>query len=235
LIAQAQISEVDTLMRLFRRFTTPEIVRIAVSQPSELWRRPERRVLTTFFADIRDFTPFVARVSPEEATATVNAILGCIIDAIESEGGVVNRFLGDGILALFDTSSALGNHACLAAAAALKAREGVELLAAERRLHDHDPLRIGIGINSGELVVCCIGTRERTAHTVIGHAVNVAARLVAVAEPGEILLGAGTVALLHPRFEVRERAVLQLKGVGATSAAQLIGMREDLRSDATAA
>ncbi len=165
----------------------------------------------------------------------MNVIFGCLYDAIGSEHGIVNRFMGDGMLALFGAPVPLENHACAAAAAALKARTAIELLAESRRTRGLDPLRIGLGINTGELVACCIGTPERTEYTVVGHAVNLASRLVAAADPGRILLGPETADRLRPRFEIGDRGTMELKGIGPTPVFELLGVRAGSEREASPA
>ena len=135
----------------------------------------------------------------------------------------MNRFLGDGLLALFGAPLPLDNQASAGARAALKARASVERLAEARRMQGLEPLRIGLGINTGSLIAGCIGTSERTEYTVVGHAVNVASRLVSAAEPGQILVGPGTAALLDSGFAIRDRGVMDLKGVGPTPVFELLG------------
>jgi adenylate cyclase len=212
-----------TMREVLGRFTTPEVAGMVLSAPRDFWNKAERRVLTTLFADVRDFTPFVAKVPPEEAAATINVIFGCLYDAIKSERGIVNRFAGDGMLALFGAPLSLENHVAAAAMAALKARAAIELLAETRRTRGLEPLRIGLGINTGELLAGCVGTPERTEYTVVGHAVNLASRLVALADAGQILLGAETADLLGPHFEVQEKGVMNLKGIGLTPVFELVG------------
>ncbi len=195
---------------------TPEVARLVLADPKGYWKKGERAIATTVFADVRGFTAFAARVSPEEAVATLNAIYATLCDGIASEHGIVNRFLGDGMLAIFGAPLSLPDHASAAARAALKARANVERLAESSAAAAREPLRVGFGINTGSVIAGWIGTHVRTEYTVIGHAVNVASRLVGVAAPGQILLGAGTATLLTSELQVGECGVVDLKGIGPT-------------------
>jgi class 3 adenylate cyclase len=212
-----------TLRVMFGKFTTPEVASLVLAHPKDFWTQSQRRMVTTFFADIRGFTTFAARVEPEEAVATLNRIFAILCDAVASEQGIVNRFLGDGMLAIFGAPFAIEDHASAAARAALRARASMARLAEEYRVTSHEPLHIGMGINSGSVIAGCVGTSERAEYTVVGHSVNVASRLVALAEPDQILLGPGAAALVDQTMEVRDRGTMDLKGVGATAVYELMG------------
>ncbi len=212
----------STLRSVFGKFMTPEVARVVLADPKGFWKKGTRTTVTTLFADVRGFTSFAARVPPEEAVATINAIYATLCEVVRAEQGIVNRFLGDGMLAIFGAPLPLENHASAAARAALRARAHIERLAEAYDGVGRHPLRVGLGLNTGSVVAGCVGTSMRAEYTVIGHAVNVASRLVAVAEPGQILLGVGTAALLEPELEICERGVLDLKGIGPTPVFELL-------------
>lgn len=212
-----------TLRVMFGKFTTPEVADLVLADPKDFWTKGQRTTVTTLFADLRGFTSFAARVTPEEAVATINRVFASLCEVVRSEHGIVNRFLGDGLLAVFGAPFPLEDHASAAARAALKARSSMARLADERRAQGRDPLHIGIGINTGSVIAGCVGTSERTEYTVVGHSVNVASRLVAIAEPDQILLGAGTAALVDPPLEIREHGLADLKGIGPTAVYELVG------------
>jgi adenylate cyclase len=212
-----------TLRVMFGKFTTPEVATLVLADPKDFWTKGERRTVTTLFADVRGFTGFAARVTPEEAVATLNRIFAVLCEVVASEQGIVNRFLGDGMLAVFGAPFLLEDHAPAAARAALKARASIMRLADERRAQGHEPLHIGLGLNTGSVIAGCVGTSERTEYTVVGHSVNVASRLVAIAEPDQILLGAGTAALVDRPMEIRDRGMVDLKGIGPTAVYELTG------------
>jgi adenylate cyclase len=211
-----------TLTDVLGKFASPEVARFVLSSPREFWNKAERRTVTTLFADVRGFTAFAARVPPEAALATMNAIFELLCDVVGREHGIVNRFLGDGMLALFGAPLALDDHASAAATAALKARASIDGWAEARRRRGLEPLRIGLGINTGSLIAGCVGTPARTEYTVMGHSVNLASRLVAAAEPSQILIGPETAALLPSTFDVRHKGVMDFKGVGPTRVFELL-------------
>ena len=212
-----------TMRLMFGKFTTPEVASVVLAHPKDFWTQGQRTTVTTLFADVRGFTTFAARVSPEEAVATLNGIFAILCDVVRSERGIVNRFLGDGMLAIFGAPYPLEDHASAAARAALKARSAIMRLADERRALGCDALQIGLGLNTGSVIAGCVGTSERAEYTVVGHSVNVASRLVSIAEPDRILVGAGTAALLDRSMEVRERGLVDLKGIGLSTVYELMG------------
>lgn len=175
--AHAELTQLNRVKDAFGQFATPEVVQLALSRPEDFWKRGERRTVTVVFADVRGFTAFSSRVPPEEAVATLNAIFSRALDAIDSEGGILNKFLGDGIMAIFGAPAPLPYHAAAAARAALKACQEFEALAQARRKQGKEPLEVCLGINTGEVIAGCLGTRKRTEYSVIGHVVNVASRL----------------------------------------------------------
>ncbi len=209
----------DALLRLgklrdtFGYFATPEVADFVMSHPLDYWKRCERRVLTVLFADIRQFTPFMETSGPEEAVSALNEVFEFADEAVRLEGGILNKFMGDGILAIFGAPLPNREHAAAAPRAALRMRASIEALSRVRALAGLKPLRLGIGINTGEVIAGCMGTKARTEYTVIGHSVNLAARIQQLAEPGQILLGPGTAKLLREGFRLKSRGDENLRGI----------------------
>lgn len=222
--AYTRLEHLEEVREAFGQFVTPEVAAYVLAHPQDFLKHGERKVVTVLFADVRSFTPFSARVPPEEAVSALNDISALVIDAIQREGGILNKFIGDGLMALFGAPVPNKDHACAAARAALRARDAVESLAESRRKVGQDPLRIGIGLNTGEVVAGCVGTKERAEYSVIGHAVNLAARLEKTAAPGQILLGPETGRLLRGAFELSGTITLKLPGFSQPApVAELIG------------
>ena len=212
-VACRELFRMRKLQQTFGQFATPEVAQFVLEQPESFRKRGERRSVTVLFADVRDFTSYVGRVEPEEAVLSLNEVLSYVIDPIQAEGGIVNKFLGDGLMAVFGAPLPHPDHAQAAARAALRARDAVEALAVMRRGLQLPCLRLGFGINTGEVVAGFLGTAERTEYGVIGHTVNVAARLQAAAGPGQIFAGCGTAGLLGDAFSVGEAFLLRPKGL----------------------
>jgi adenylate cyclase len=163
--------------------------------------------VTLLFLDVRDFTGFAERAEPREVVSTLNRLFECVVPVIAEHGGHVDKFIGDGLLAVFGAPRPAADHADQALTAATEisrlVREG---FGAE--------LAIGIGLNSGTVVAGSIGGGGRLEFSVIGDAVNVAARVeAATRETGdEILLTEATLERLTEPGELTERPGIELKG-----------------------
>lgn len=184
------------------------------------------RTATILFADVRGFTSFSERSSPEEAAARLDELLAVFIAAVHAEGGTVSKFIGDGAMALFGVPLPHADPAGAAARAALRAREAVARLGA---------LRFGFGINTGLVAAGSLGSGPRVQYDVIGSVVNIAARLEEAAGPGQILAGEETLALLDGRFALGAPRALRLEGLHApVRAGELFG-GDPVRPDGPAA
>jgi adenylate cyclase len=134
--------------------------------------------ITVMFVDIRSFTARAANLKPHQAVGLLNEFLQAMVEVIEGEhGGMINQFLGDGFMALFGVDSETHNHADKALAAGRGLERRLERLNFELARRDVEPIRIGIGINSGPAIVGSIGSPERMEFTAIGDTVNVASRI----------------------------------------------------------
>jgi adenylate cyclase len=184
--------------------------------PRERWNPGERRTVTALFADVRGFAPLASRGTPAQAIAAINAIFVRLGEAIAGESGVVNRVLGSGLLAIFSAPDASDDHAAAAARAALAVRVSLDHGTGAPR-----GMQAGLGLNTGTVIAGRIGTSAATGYTVVGHAVTVACPLGAAAEPGQILVGPGTAALLSSEFDLRDRGTIDLDGIGPTGAFEL--------------
>lgn len=179
------------------------------------------------FADIRGFTHLSQRRSPEEVFRLLDLYTSEMTAALEAEGGEVHRILGDGLLAVFGGARDLPDHACASVRAALAMQGRAERLSAEWERSSGSPLRIVVAINSGEVIVGHLTGAPTDDRTVLGDAVNVAARLEAEAkELGvPILLTAETARLVEGTFPFRPVGRRHLRG--RTGEVQLFALGTD--------
>jgi adenylate cyclase len=168
---------------------------------------PEWEMVTVLFIDIRGFTTFADRSTAHEAVAYLNEFFGLVVPILTAHGGHANKLLGDGVLGVFGAPERLPDHADRALAAASDMLGDVESHFGER-------CRIGIGINSGLVLVGSIGGGELVELGVIGDPVNVAARVQdATRELGEpLLVTEATRCLLEGKDSLEARGTLALKG-----------------------
>jgi class 3 adenylate cyclase len=176
----------------------------------------QRKQLTVFFSDIRDFTPRTERLEPEALSEILNTYFSSMTEIARAHGATIDKFIGDAILAFFGDpqSSGLEKDAerCVLMAIDMQ-RCMSEFAGAFAHLGMHDPLEIRIGINSGYCTVGNFGSYERMDYTIIGSPVNVAARLQGACTPNSILLSGSTRALVREKFQLESRGHLSLKGI----------------------
>ncbi|WP_445159464.1 adenylate/guanylate cyclase domain-containing protein [Mycobacterium sp. Dal123C01] len=166
---QAGLAERQRLQAAFGTYVDPALAVRLLEQGDDIFTG-ERREVTLMFVDVRDFTPFAEANSAEDTVARLNALFEIVVPAVVEAGGHVNKFLGDGALAVFGAPNDLADHADAAVSAAV----GIHRLVAERF---DGALRIGIGINTGVVIAGTIGGAGKLEFTLIGDTVNVAARV----------------------------------------------------------
>ena len=155
-------------------------------------RKQETSVL---FADIRSFTAISECRPPEEVVDILNVYFDSMVDIIFKHHGVLDKFIGDGLMAVFGLVSPSGQepyHAVYAVRSAIAMQNGTRDLMREFKLKGYPPFEVGIGINTGETLVGNVGSKNRVDYTVIGDTVNVAARLEQMAEGYAIIIGEET-------------------------------------------
>jgi adenylate cyclase len=214
---QAGLAERQRLQGAFGTYVDPALAARLLEQGDDVFTGGRREV-TVMFVDIRDFTPFAEANTAEDTVARLNALFEIVVPAVVDAGGHVNKFLGDGALAVFGAPNDLADHADAAVAAAVL----IHRLVAERF---GGALRIGIGINTGVVIAGTIGGGGKLEFTLIGDTVNVAARVEQLTKTtgDAILLTQQSVDALVPRPPgLTDRGFHALKGKSA--AVQVFGL-----------
>lgn len=193
---------------LFRRYLAPAVVERALQSPESVRLGGARQPVTILFADVRGFTGFSESRPPEEVVDVLNAYLGLATGAIFDHLGTLDKFIGDGVMAIFGAPMTQEEHALAALRAALTIRDRV----LELRRAGGGSFSFGIGINTGESVVGNIGTAELMNYTAIGDVVNVANRLEAEARAGEVLISQATLDAIPLTLDVEELGPMYLPG-----------------------
>jgi class 3 adenylate cyclase len=207
---QAGLAERQRLQAAFGIYVDPTLAARLLEQGDHVFIG-ERREVTVMFVDIRDFTPFAEANTAEDTVARLNALFEIVVPAVVDAGGHVNKFLGDGALAVFGAPNDLAEHADAAVNAAVL----IHRLVAERFGGE---LRIGIGINTGMVIAGTIGGAGKLEFTLIGDTVNVAARVEQLTKTtgDAILLTEQSVdALVSPPIGLIDREAHALKGKSA--------------------
>lgn len=163
--------------RAFQQFVSPEVVEQLMDNPAALQFGGEVRNLTVLFSDIRDFTPYTERHPPQEVVQMLREYLTRMVDQVLGQQGTLDKFIGDGVMAIFGAPVPLPDHAQRACRAALGMIRELEALQARWAAEGREPFRIGIGINTGDMMVGNLGSEQLFDYTVAGDGVNVGARV----------------------------------------------------------
>ena len=166
---QRGLAQRERLQSAFGSYVDPSLAARLLEEGDDTFRG-ERREVTVMFVDIRDFTPYAEANPAEDVVERLNAVFSLVVEVVGEQGGHVNKFLGDGAMAVFGAPVELPDHGSRAVAAAREISTRVES-------DFGDTLRIGIGINSGTVIAGTIGGAGKLEYTLIGDAVNVAARV----------------------------------------------------------
>jgi class 3 adenylate cyclase len=214
----AQVSEIGRINRL-RRFLPAQVAELIVaSGDTEELLKSHRRDVTVVFCDLRGFTAFAEIAEPEEVMAVLAEYHACLGELIGRFEGTLERFVGDGLLVVFNDPLPCADHTERAVRMAIAMRDAVGALAGNWRRHGHD-LGFGIGIARGHATIGQIGYDRRSDYAVIGSVANLAARLCDEAKAGQILIGQRAYLSIETMVEARPIGELALKGFHRPSAA----------------
>ncbi len=194
------------------RFLAPEVVELVSANPEEVRLGGTNAKVSILFADIRGFTTLSESLPPEKIVEMLNEYFTRVTEVIFEHGGTLDKYLGDGLMALFGAPVSKGNDAVNALRAALGIQQLMTELNREGTARGWPDLRVGIGVTTGVVTAGNIGSPKRIDYTVVGDAVNVSSRLCANAQPGQILISESTVAEVNGQFQLKPLEALQLKG-----------------------
>jgi PAS domain S-box-containing protein len=196
---------------MIRRYLPSQLLDSLPDGSSELRLRGERQQITTLFADIRGFSTFSEKSNPEKVVEVINQYFALALAAVEQHEGIIDKYLGDAVMAHFNTPlRPIAGHALRAVLAAWDFKQAIEEHL--KQVPTEDRLTVGIGINTGEPVVGNVGAEDRMEYTAIGDAVNLAKRLQESAKGGQILLSSSTYELAKDEVEVHALDPIRVKG-----------------------
>ncbi len=210
------LAERDQVRDLLDKNVSPEVAAQLMREGSALGG--EEREVSVLFADLRGFTTLSENLPPREVVTLLNRYLDRMSQAVEAEGGVIDKFIGDEVMALFGAPLAGTNSALRAIRAALGMRTALAALNQELATEGHPPLAFGIGINTAPVIAGNIGSQRRLNYSVIGDGVNLAARLqTQTRNPAfntDLIISATTLALAlaDGRVLTRDLGTVTVKG-----------------------
>lgn len=213
------------LSETFGRFLSDEIVRQLLDTPDGLLLGGKKRTLTIMMSDLRGFTAMSEQMEPQSLIAMLNHYLGAMTEVIQQYNGTIIEFIGDGILAIFGAPVASDHHASDAVAAAIAMQMQMEVINTWNTDRGYPILEMGIGINTGEVIVGNIGSEKRTKYGVVGSHVNLCGRIESYTIGGQILISPLTRSMVQCDLEVAQEMEVYPKGVkGALTLSRITGI-----------
>ncbi len=209
----------------FGRFLSDDIVKHLLDTPEGLQLGGRKQTLTIMMSDLRGFTALSERMDAADLVSMLNHYLGEMTDAIQAHKGTIIEFIGDGIMALFGAPEASDTHATDAVAAALEMQSKMEKVNEWNISHDYPILEMGIGLNTGEVIVGNIGSEKRTKYGVVGSHVNLCGRIESYTVGGQILISPSTRELISSELEIEKEMTVYPKGAnGELMLSQITGI-----------
>jgi adenylate cyclase len=198
------------------RYHSPQVIEEIIADVAATGDiKPARaKVVTILFADLVGFTTWSEKMPVESVAGMLTEFFTLASDAVFACGGTIDKFIGDAVMAFFGAPLDQPDHADRAVSAALKIRAEIADWNKERTARGEPPLEVRIAVNTGEAIVGDIGSHRRVDYTVLGNAVNVAARLEEfVAQPGDVVIGPETYGAIQGRFDCAQLGFFALKGI----------------------
>ena len=214
------LTDKKMLEKTFKRYVPPAVIeRMLEVQDEKDFFRTDRYEMTVLFADLRGFTSWSESLPPQQVRDAVNMYLSAMTEVIVGHGATLDKFVGDEVMALFGAPLYFPDHAVRALKVALDMQETHQKTMEEWEKTGLKGPPLGVGVNTGEMVVGNIGSNMRMDYTVLGHHVNLGSRLCGLAKPGEILLGQQTFKLIQAaardgKLDIQRN--LKFKKVGKT-------------------
>jgi adenylate cyclase len=194
------------------RYLPPSVVEKVLANPNEMHLGGENMHVTILFSDIRGFTRMSEHMEPHSVVELLNEYFSEMTDIISEYAGTLDKFLGDGIMALYGAPITKPDDALRAAKTAIEMQRALVELNRNWVAKGQRPLGMGVGLNTGTVTAGNIGSTKRYDYTAIGDAVNLASRLCANAAPGQILVSDSTFALLNEGIPARRLDPIRVKG-----------------------
>ena len=209
--AHTRLAREEVARANYSRFMPEYVVKQLLNNPSSFKLGGVNQKITVLFADIRGFTALSERENPEKVVALLNKYFSAMTEIIFANGGTLDKYIGDGLMALFGAPTATDEDALNAVKAAVTMQKKLSSVNPELRAEGMPEISMGIGLHTGVATVGYIGSDKRSEYTAIGDTVNLAARLQANAEGGQILMSDATAEACSNRIPVSEREPLVVK------------------------
>ena len=211
-ITHRQLVREELARAKYRRFMPPHVVDEILANPNTLEMGGTNSHITVLFSDIREFTSMSETLKPETVVRMLNGYFQEMTPIVFDHQGLLDKYIGDGLMALFGIPYQRETAAEDAVSAAVTMQQRMAFVNETLKAGGLAEIDIGIGINTGTVTVGYIGSQERTDYTGIGDAVNLAARIEKQAQAGQIIISRSTRVVRGDRFPVREFDEIMVKG-----------------------
>jgi len=205
-------TETEFIKDSFSKYVARQVVEKILTEKGQLKLHGERQCVTVLFADVRGFSNLVERMEPEDVVALLNKYFNMAVDVIFKHEGMLDKFIGDNVMAVFGAPIKGKDDVEKAVRAAIEIQSGIWNFNNTRRANGEESFSVGIGINTGEAVVGNIGSEKRMDYTVIGDTVNIADRIQVTAFGGEILISSTTYEQVKDKFSCKALRPIMVKG-----------------------
>jgi adenylate cyclase len=196
----------------FQRLLSPNLAEMVVSGKLEVKKGGQSVNATVLFADIRGFTAMSENMEAKEVLKMLNSFFEVMVESVFRHRGTVDKFMGDGMMAVWGAPLPVKNHAARAVKAALDMRNSLKDFNRARGAKGEHPLQIGIGINTGKLMAGYMGSTRTMSYSVIGDTVNTASRLCSAAGPDQIVVSDSTGRHVEKIADLVELPPIKAKG-----------------------
>ena len=211
-ITHKQLVREELARAKYRRFMAPHVVDEILKNPDALNLGGTNSCVTMLFSDVRGFTTMSENLEPEKVVQVLNEYFADMTPIVFEHRGMLDKYMGDGMMALFGVPLQCPDAATNAVSAAIAMQRRMESVNRDLQLMGMSDISIGIGINTGTVTVGYIGSEERTDYTAIGDAVNLAARLEKQAQSGQIIISRSTRDAIGDHFPLRPAGEVFVKG-----------------------
>jgi adenylate cyclase len=212
-VSQERLRLVDFIRDTFGRYLSKKVVDEILATPEGHKIGGRRATVTILMADLRGFTSLAETHDPEKILALLNRFFGAMAKIIYSYDGMIDEFLGDGILTIFGVPERHEDDPARAVACALEMQNALIQLNGEIGGAGFPELKMGIGINTGKVIVGNIGSEIRSKYGIVGMPVNTASRIESITIGGQVLIGEATYTLLRPHLTVEKPQSVMMKGL----------------------
>ncbi len=209
--AHERLAKEEVARANYSRFLPEYVVKQMLENPESFKLGGVTQTITILFADIRGFTRISEHAQPEKIVQLLNRYFSAMTDIIFAHGGTLDKYLGDGMMALFGAPTVTPKDAANAMAAAVAMQRRMLSINDELRAEGFPEIGVGIGLHTGEVIVGYIGSERRSEYTAIGDTVNTASRLESNAKGGEILVSEVTAKAAQSRYNLVPRDAISVK------------------------